>query len=463
MEVNPVDPYQFDELMEKMMCEVAEERIDHQDHVFSDDFEFELQRKLRAKTRTSQTRQAQRNRIIVNSGSDAETVPACQTRKNAYKPFPKAYAIGGMAACLLLGAVLFRGWQGLREQIVLNEQSTPEQITESGQAVPEQSSAQVQEPAESQAENSFAAPTAEQQPSQADVPQEAILPALPDQAENISTEPAVPEKIVTVVTVLKTVTVAPVTTLSEVTTTTAAPVTHEPGDAEQNAEIPEKVYSKCEKNGLPADKVDEMFAEKTKKNPTKDYDYVFYCECEKTDSAFTADILTDVDTSKVSFFDAVPLNRRTLDVSPAMTDEADTEPGWTRYRNTVSGNGKYSRFVYRLVCEEPVDPEKPEQCIVQGTVLSFTVNGEPAPKPEDYIHPFYHRMIALGDVNGDNQVDVTDANLIIQYSGGSSVSAISDRGKLAADVNLDGIVDLDDAVQILTYIANCVPHVWGNC
>lgn len=235
MEVNPVDPYQFDELIEKMMCETAEERIDHQDHVFSEDFEFELQRKLRAKSRTSRTRQTQRNRITVNSGSAAETVPEQKIHSTAYKPFPKAYAIGSMAACLLLGAVLFRGWQGLRDQVVLNEQNTPEHITESAQVVPEQSS--VPQPAVSQTENSFAAPTAEQQPAHADVPQEAILPALPDYAENASTAPAVQEKTVTVVTVLKTVTTAPVTTLAAVTTTAPGPVIYEPGDVDQDGEI----------------------------------------------------------------------------------------------------------------------------------------------------------------------------------------------------------------------------------
>ena len=454
MEVNPVDPYQFDELIEKMMCEAAEEWIDHQDHVFSDDFEFELQRKLRAKSRTSRTRQAQRNRITVNSGSDAETVPVHKTHSTAYKPFPKAYAIGGMAACLLLGAVLFQGWQDLRNQVVLNEQSTPEQITESEQPVPEQSSVQVPEPAESQAENSFAAPTAEQQPPQADAPQEEILPSLPDHAENVSTAPAVQEKIVTVVTVLKVVTTAPVTTLSEVTTTTTAPVIHEPGDAEQTDEIPEEVYSKCEKNGLPAERLDQMFAEKKEKTQIKDY--VVYYECEQTDySAVAAEILTDVDTSKVFDFKVVSVGSK-LDVSSVMPPES-LESGWNRYRNTVSGKGKYGRFVYRFECTKPIESE---QGVVKGVVSSFTADGQSVLNPDDYIHPFYPEMIALGDVNGDGQVDVSDANAIIQYVGNSG--DITDKGKLAADVNLDGNVDLDDAVQVLTYIANHIPHVWGK-
>lgn len=231
-------------------------------------------------------------------------------------------------------------------------------------------------------------------------------------------------------------------------------------------EIPEDVYSIWKDNGHPADELDKVFAEK-KRSLIKDY--VYYCECENTGHAFTAEILTDIDPLNVSYFDAVPLKGKTLDISPALCQESP-EPGCTRYRNTVSGSGKYSQFVFRFVCDTDADPE---QCIVRRTVSDVTVNGLSVPDTEAYMHLYKKYtnskisrigMLALGDVNKDNQVDVTDANLIIQYSGGgSNAPAINDRGKLAADVNLDGVVDLDDAVQILTYIANYVPHVWGNC
>ena len=60
----------------------------------------------------------------------------------------------------------------------------------------------------------------------------------------------------------------------------------------------------------------------------------------------------------------------------------------------------------------------------------------------------------LGDVNNDGKVDVTDALLVTQYSGDSSLVMPNGGDISLGDVNGDGVVNLTDGQLLLAYAAN---------
>ena len=55
-------------------------------------------------------------------------------------------------------------------------------------------------------------------------------------------------------------------------------------------------------------------------------------------------------------------------------------------------------------------------------------------------------VLALGDVNGDGAVDLTDAIMIVYYSLGQEQTDFNEEG---ADMNDDGIIDLTDAIMVV--------------
>ncbi len=56
--------------------------------------------------------------------------------------------------------------------------------------------------------------------------------------------------------------------------------------------------------------------------------------------------------------------------------------------------------------------------------------------------------ILMGDVNNDGRVEIADATLILQSLTGNSAYQLTEPGKLAADVNFDGVVTKEDALLI---------------
>ena len=65
---------------------------------------------------------------------------------------------------------------------------------------------------------------------------------------------------------------------------------------------------------------------------------------------------------------------------------------------------------------------------------------DPAPKDSD---------ILAGDVNGDGEIDILDANLVVAWY--NEIRDLDDNQLLAADVNRDGEVDIMDANMIVAY------------
>ena len=62
--------------------------------------------------------------------------------------------------------------------------------------------------------------------------------------------------------------------------------------------------------------------------------------------------------------------------------------------------------------------------------------------------------VKIGDINGDGEVDIADAILIMKYDAGLTV--IDDTVNKAADVNQDGEIDIADAILIMKYDAGLI-------
>lgn len=69
-----------------------------------------------------------------------------------------------------------------------------------------------------------------------------------------------------------------------------------------------------------------------------------------------------------------------------------------------------------------------------------------------------YEIYLLGDANQDDLVTIADATIILQYLTNPIEYALSPEGKRAADVNLDGVVDEDDALLIQQYEAGLIKH-----
>ena len=61
-----------------------------------------------------------------------------------------------------------------------------------------------------------------------------------------------------------------------------------------------------------------------------------------------------------------------------------------------------------------------------------------------------------GDANLDGTVDVSDAVLLAKFVSGDASAKIRDQGKLNADVNQNGAPDDDDITQILKIIVKLI-------
>jgi len=69
-----------------------------------------------------------------------------------------------------------------------------------------------------------------------------------------------------------------------------------------------------------------------------------------------------------------------------------------------------------------------------------------------------YEIYLLGDANQDKSVDIADATAILQSIANPTDYGLSEEGMLAADVNLDGVVDKADSLLIQQYDAGVVKH-----
>ena len=66
---------------------------------------------------------------------------------------------------------------------------------------------------------------------------------------------------------------------------------------------------------------------------------------------------------------------------------------------------------------------------------------------------YHFTLYEPGDANLDHSIDVSDAVLIARFCAEESEAVITDQGRIAADVNHDGTITLDDTIVILRKIA----------
>ena len=74
-----------------------------------------------------------------------------------------------------------------------------------------------------------------------------------------------------------------------------------------------------------------------------------------------------------------------------------------------------------------------------------------SPEPDT---PDIHFSSCPGDINGDKEVDVSDAVLLARFCAEDSTAVISKHGLLNADMNQNGTPDKEDVILILRAIAH---------
>ena len=84
-----------------------------------------------------------------------------------------------------------------------------------------------------------------------------------------------------------------------------------------------------------------------------------------------------------------------------------------------------------------------------ATITAKTLNGKTA---ECIVN--VQDSVTIGDVNGDGEVDIADAILVMKHDAGLTV--IDDTFNKAADVNQDGEIDIADAILIMKYDAGLI-------
>ena len=82
---------------------------------------------------------------------------------------------------------------------------------------------------------------------------------------------------------------------------------------------------------------------------------------------------------------------------------------------------------------------------------NYTLNGS-----ELHYTPSAQPAFMLGDVNGDEKVDITDATMIQKAV--AELIELDENQQLAADVNEDNKVDITDATMIQKYVAEMIDH-----
>lgn len=122
--------------------------------------------------------------------------------------------------------------------------------------------------------------------------------------------------------------------------------------------------------------------------------------------------------------------------------------GVSTFTFTYSGDGSLTVYSGYATMASTADPYK---IVVDESTPPLTGN--------DY---------TLGDVNGDEKINVSDATAIVQYIlnrtpfYNADGSEVYEKGLEAANVNKDTAVNVSDATSIVQYILNRTPFPEGN-
>ena len=125
------------------------------------------------------------------------------------------------------------------------------------------------------------------------------------------------------------------------------------------------------------------------------------------------------------------------DISPE--DDFDPHPNANGHKEIAD---ILYNTVYDIVCDKMIDPNAPQE-----------------ETPAEEIPTYSYRI--LGDVNGDDEVDTTDAMLILSHVRGSI--QLSEADLRYADINEDGEVDWYDGYVLMLFTSDEDPrYIWYN-
>ena len=133
------------------------------------------------------------------------------------------------------------------------------------------------------------------------------------------------------------------------------------------------------------------------------------------------------------------------------TDETQVDYQWQAYQKILNMAGG----IQRAIDIQSLDDRDTYQDIRQAKwdLLKTTdlegINAILTSLKLDKITPA-EPQVMLGDINGDREVDIIDAGIIVQYANGINTN-LSEKQLQAADVNGDGEVDIIDAGMIVQY------------
>jgi hypothetical protein len=80
----------------------------------------------------------------------------------------------------------------------------------------------------------------------------------------------------------------------------------------------------------------------------------------------------------------------------------------------------------------------------------LTIYGYAGSSAQELAETYGHTFVALGNIDGDEVIDLKDANLLFELVNGQTVSTVA---AAAADVTGDGAVDLKDVTHLYQYIS----------
>lgn len=179
-------------------------------------------------------------------------------------------------------------------------------------------------------------------------------------------------------------------------------------------------------------------------------DFAYSVRCFSAPES-TASIKVDVTfkTTNVSFFGIV---NGTI-TSNSISGNNETE----HTQDTFSSTGKIMTYYFS---RSNLSASLSNCITTRGSITEFKIGGQNRiDDVDDYVSiDDYSEFIALGDVNNDGSVDITDYVLICNFL---VQAGPSDFDTDAADVNLDGNIDSTDATLVYYYIARINSHVWG--
>lgn len=207
-------------------------------------------------------------------------------------------------------------------------------------------------------------------------------------------------------------------------------------------EVSDKVYALWEECGISISDVQKMMSG-TRSSGIKDYGTRLRCISNNPQSESITSELHYM-PYELTAFDFVTSSSSVSTETHVIT----SNPYKIKRLTTISVSSAGVVLKYRYSVATPGTSTSINSVVTQHSL--------PNPGNNSYTWDF---NIPLGDVNGDNDVDISD------YMALSNFLAEAYTGTfypVRADVNMDGSINGTDLALLNQYIAKLIPHIWGN-